>query len=250
MLQHFWHSRKVHPRLVHQQSSISTHNLPRTPSSIRRAQHPHDPSHLIRIRRSSTTRLGILHHLVSIHAFSHLHKRRVLDPSLDPGLELSRVGRVHGTLHGARVDCVDRRPLAELARPHARHGLQRGFGPTVDGLAYEAALRRDGRQVDHAAGAIRWEVRRHGLHEQQRAEDVDFEGEVEVFGVDFGKLAVLGDTGVVDDDIDSEFGVGTWGRGVEVVLGGGDEGGGALDGAQIGLDTKGLDAILGLKSFG
>lgn len=86
------------------------------------------------------------------------------------------------------------------------------------------------------------QIRRHGLHEEQRPADVDVEGVVEVVGLDVGELVVLGDARVVDYDVDLEGGVGGGRRGEELVFRGGDEGGGALDGAEVGLHGEGADA--------
>ncbi|ROV89836.1 hypothetical protein VMCG_09514 [Cytospora schulzeri] len=210
---------------------------------IRRTQHPHDPSNLPRIRRPAPIGLGRIDHLIGIHPPPGPHERRVLDPPLDAPLELVRVGRVHGALDGARVDGVDGGALGQLAGPDAGHGLDGGLGPAVDGLPQEATVGADGGEVDDAPGPVGGQVRLRGLHEEEGPQDVDAVGEVEVGDLEVGQLVVLGDAGVVDQDVDLELVVGRGrGRG-EVFPRGLDEGPGALRGAQVGLHAEGLDAV-------
>lgn len=79
------------------------------------------------------------------------------------------------------------------------------------------------------------------------------EGAVEVGDLDVGELVVFGDASVVDDDVDLEGCVGRSrgrGGGVELGLGGGDEGGGPGGRAEVGLDAEGLDAVGGLEAVG
>lgn len=120
----------------------------------------------MRIGRPSTARPGLLDHLIRVHPLADLHQGRVLDPALDTGLELIRVGRIHRTLYRTRVDGVDRGPFSEFPRPDARHGLQGRLGAAVDGLAQETTLGRDGGQIDHPARAVGGEIRSGGLDEE------------------------------------------------------------------------------------
>lgn len=235
---------------LHQQPPISTNNLARTPAGIRRAQHPHDARDLPRVRGPPPVGGGGLDDVVGVDAGPGPHERRVLDPALDGPLELVAVGGVHGALDGAGVDGVDGGALGQLAGPHAGHGLDGGLGPAVDGLPQEAAVGADGGEVDDAAGAVRGQVRRRRLHEEERAEDVDPVGGVEVLDRDLGQLAVDGHAGVVDQDVDLEPVVGGRRRRGEVRPGGLDEGRGAVGGSQVGLHAEGLDAVLGLEPFG
>lgn len=75
-------------------------------------------------------------------------------------------------------------------------------------------------------------------------------GKVEIGDFDVGQLVILCDAGVVDDDVDLEPGVRSWGRGEEAVLGGGNEGRGALGRTKVGLYAKGLDAVFALQLLG
>ena len=163
----------------------------------------------------------------------------MLDPPLNTLQELLRVGRVHRPLHRARVDGVDGAVLGQLAAPGARHGLDGGLGAAVDGLAHEASAGRNGRDVDDAAGAVLWQKRLGGLDQQEGTQDVDAVGLGEVVDFHVGNVVVAGDAGVVDDDVDLEGAVGLGEGG----LGGGDDGLGTFEGADVGLHGHGGDGV-------
>lgn len=59
-----------------------------------------------------------------------------------------------------------------------------------------------GGEVDDAAGAVVWEIGHDGLGEEEGTKDVDSVLPVEVVGCDFFKGAVVGDIGIVDEDVD------------------------------------------------
>ncbi len=77
------------------------------------------------------------------------------------------------------------------------------------------------------------------MDEEERAEHIDGVRGVEVGDCDSREGRVEGDTGVVDYDVDLEFGV--WGR--ERGFGGGDELGGPGGGGDVGLDCDGADGV-------
>ena len=184
---------------------------------------------------------GLGNHLGAVDALAHRHAGGVGDPALDTLEELGRVGRVHGTLDGARVDCVDGGVLGQLAGPGARHGLDGGLAAAIDRLADEPGRGRDRGDVDDAAGPVRWQVGLGGLDEQDWAENVDAVSLGEVGGGDGGDEGVAGYAGVVDYDVDGlEFG-----GGKEVRFGRGDDELGAFWSPDVGLDGKGLDGICG-----
>lgn len=86
-----------------------------------------------------------------------------------------------------------------------------------------------------------------GLHEQDGAEDVDFVLRVEEVGAAGFDRHVAADAGVVDDDVDLKrrgLGVG------EVVPGRGDDVGGAVGVAQVGLDRDGFDGVAFFELLG
>lgn len=235
---------------MHQQSSISTDNLSRAPRSVRRAQHARYTSYLMYIRRPASARLGLLNHLIRIDAFARAHQRRMLNPTLDASLELFAVGSVHGPLNGTRVNGIHRSAFAQLTGPNTRHSLDGGFGAAVDGLAEEAAVGRDGREVNDPAGAVGGEVWNRSFHEQEGAQDIDVIGCVKVLELDIRYLVVPGNAGIVDEDVDLEFGVRAGRRREKVVLCGGDEGRGPVGGTQVGLHAISLDAVFRLQLFG
>lgn len=232
---------------LHQHATISTDNLTSTPSRVRGDQHAHDAGDIPHIRWPAAVALGRLDHLVRIDTLPGPHERRVLDPALDAALELVRVGGIHGPLDGAGVHGVDGGVLRQLPGPDARHGLDGGLGPAVDGLAQEAAVGADGGEADDAAGAVGGEVGLGGLDEEERAEDVDAVRVLEVLDLDVRELVVLGDARVVDDYVQLEPVVGRGGRGGEVVPRGLDEGPGPVGRAQVGLHAQGLDAVCRLE---
>ena len=84
-----------------------------------------------------------------------------------------------------------------------------------------------------------------GLHEEERAQDVDLVRGVEVRDLDVRELVIVGYTGVVDDDVDLEGAVA-----LEGGLDGGDERGGTGGGAEVGLGDTGADAVLRLEILG
>ena len=168
----------------------------------------------------------------------------MLNERLDKPLKLIRVARVHLRQHRAGIDGVNGTVLRKLPRPRASHSLDGGLGTAVDRLADEPASGANGAQVDDAAAAVRREVRLGGLDEEERAEDVDLVGNVKVGDLDVGDLVVVGDAGVVDDDVDLELAGGGKGG-----LGGGDELGGARRGGEVGLDDESADLMRGFELF-
>ena len=98
-----------------------------------------------------------------------------------------------------RVDADASR--TQLARQHARDGIDRSLGAGVDGALGRQDACDVGADVDDAAALA--QMRRGGARDQQRAEDVD----VELLAVKrFGGLLDLGelvDARVVDDDVEA-----------------------------------------------
>jgi hypothetical protein len=76
------------------------------------------------------------------------------------------------------------------------------------------------------------------LDEEQGAEDVDSVGLVELLKGDVAEEGVLGDAGVVDDDVDLELGVA--GEGGLCLA---DQTGCAFWGADVGLYGEGSDGV-------
>ena len=227
--------------------SIRADHAPRAPPAIRRAEHAHDASNLIIIRRPPARPLLIPHKGLIIDPLAHLLQRRTLHERLHLPLKLRRRPAIHVRRHRPRVHCVDGAPLGQLAAPGARHRLERGLGAAVDGLVAEAQGGGHGGEVDDAAGAVGREVGERGLHEQEGAEDVGSVLGVEGVGGAGFEGQVLADAGVVDDDVDLElagFGVG------EVVFGGGDDVGAAGGGAEGGLHGDGFDGVAFFELFG
>lgn len=100
--------------------------------------------------------------------------------------------------------------------------------------------------VDDAAAAVGGEVGLHGFHEQEGAADVDVVNVCEVVCVALFDGEVAGYAGVVDDDVDLEF----FGFGVREVVGCDvDDVLGAVEGAHVGLDGEGFDAVALLELF-
>lgn len=229
--------------MQHEHATIGTNDLPCDPSSVLSTQHGHDAGNFLDIGRTTATGLGVLDELVAVDALADLHERRVLDPALDLALELVAVLVVHLAQDGARVDGVDRGPLRELARPRPRHGLERRLGAAVHGLLDEARRRRDGRQVDDAAGSVAREKGLRGLGEEQRAQDVDLVGRVKVVDRDLGQRVVGGDSGIVYQDINLELGT-VLGK---VLPGCINELLWTFRCAQVGSKSERLDIVLGLQ---
>lgn len=206
--------------MQHHHPSVRTHNLPRNPLRIRRAQHTHSPRNFVRMRRPSSTFLRLCHHLRCVYPFPHRHTRGVHDPPFDSRQKLGRVGCIHRPLHRTGVYGVDGGVLSQLPGPGARHGFERCFGPAIDGLGDESRRGGDRGDVDDAPGPVRGQIGLCGLHDQERGKDVHAVGVFPVGDGDGGEEGVFGDSGVVDYDIDLERGGG--GGGGEERFGGVD----------------------------
>jgi len=188
--------------MQHQHAAISTNNLPRAPRRVFRAKHAHNPGHLGRTRRPTTTLLRISHHLVRIKARPRLHQRRVHDPALDTGQEVGAVALVHRPLDRAGVDGVHRRAVRQLPRPGARHGFYRGLAAAVDGLRDESRAGADRRKIDNPPRPIGGQVRLHGLGDQQRPQHIHSVSLFELGYLDVFQERILRYAGVVDEDVD------------------------------------------------
>lgn len=220
--------------------SIRANHTPSTPPPFLGTKHPNHARDFRHIPGSPPRLLCALDIHLVINPLPFPHQRRIQHERLH--LRLKRFARalVHVRGHRTGIDGVDGGTLAEFAGPGARHGFDGGFGAAVEGLFHETHAGRHGREVDDSPGAVVGEVRESGLHEQDGAEHVDGVEFREHVRGDVGQRVVCGDGGVVDDDVDLEFGGFRVG---EVVFRRGDDVGGTLRGAHVGLDGEGADVV-------
>lgn len=242
----------------HLHAAIGTDDTARRPPALLGAKHINRPRNLCREPRSPTAH-GPPHNLVEPlrvrpghvqHGFFAiiLGQRGGVDVRLvDLPKRLARL-RVHVAPGRARIDGVDGGAAGQLAAPGARHGFERRLAARVHRLALVADGRRHARHVDDAARAVVGQVRRHGLREEERRQDVDVVHALELFGHNGALLGVVhelvgGDAGVVDENVNLE-GAGGAVRGEES-LGGLHNGRGGFGRlAQVGLQGFAFDLVL------
>lgn len=175
----------------------------------------------MRVGRPSAFVLCSVQKVLVIEALSGALQWSTLDEGLHVVQKLlgALAGWVHDRGHGAGIDSVDGGALGQLAAPGARHGLERGLGAAVHGLAAKAETGGDRTDVDNATRTVGGEVRDGGLDKKEGAQDVDGISFVEFLHRDGFDGHYGGEAGIVDQDIDLKF-ARLWMR--EVVLRRGD----------------------------
>lgn len=203
--------------LRHVDTTTSMNSLPRNPPTRRLRQHGHRKRHILRLPQPMLQRR---HHA--------LHLNHLVESS---------AGAVARARHHIRLgqcgrDDVDRMPLRpQLARPPPTQRLQRRLRRAVHARTRVADAAEHGPDADDAAR--RAQVRENRLRREQRAAHVDVEDGGVLVGGDGAEGLGEFDAGVVDEDVDGRAESG--GRG-------GDDLGGRVDGAGVGLDFDGCGA--------
>lgn len=223
-------------------ATVGTDNTARHPSSLGATANSHTSRNLLDVRRPSAPSLRNTLHLLRV-PFTRTGQRRDGAPlRLRAQHGIAAVAE-HVRERAARVDRVDGAVLGQLARPHARHGLEGALGACVERQVGQARLGPRAGDVDDAARAVGGQVRLGGANEQDGTEDVGRVRLVEHVRGDAVHRAGQHDGGTVDDDVDLEFArFGVYGKLGLACL---NQRFDALRGANVGAARHGGDVVLG-----
>jgi hypothetical protein len=238
--------------LPHFHATVGTYHTPSAPKGIGRAQHANNTSNLTSERRATTTHLLLNQPLLLIRQATHrvlvvyiqLAQRRVILVSLNILPELLSGRKIHITHDRAGVHGIDGSTVSELACPGAGHRFNGSLGTAIDRLPDESERGGYARDIHDATAAVGRKEGVAGLCEEERGENINCVLPVEVFGLDgtFGgvvQVAVLRDTGVVDENVNLELVLGA-----EMLFCGGDDCFHGLGGlAEVGLHALAFDVV-------